>query len=382
MALTLNTNVASLQTQQYLNTNTINTQNALQQLSSGNRLNGPADYPADYAIAYKLGVKSASITTSVNNGNQALSMLQVAQGGITQIGGILTQLKQIATEAASSNTDSNDLSALQTQVSQLETEINNIAAGTQYGGVAVLAGGNTIGAGQFGATETGAGIDSMSFATAPAGNWTLTTTASATTGGGVTMTMSGTTSTGTTLTQTIYVAQPPTNTTEQVNFSQLGISMEVNSALTSVGAAGANFTVTAGTSSFQYQVGAENSSYAQINVNISNFGFGQAAGLNLSGGVATQGAAETFMTQIDAATSWLNGQAGSIGASQDEIQYQVANLQSMNTNTQSAESTIKDTDYAASMSNFSQSQVASQASVAMLAQANAIPQEILTLIKG
>jgi len=380
MALTLNTNVASLQTQQYLNTNTINTQNALQQLSSGNRLNGPADDPADYAIAYKLGVKSASITTSVNNGNQALSMLQVAQGGITQIGGILTQLKQIATEAASSNTDSNDLGALQTQVAQLETEINNIAAGTQYGGVAVLAGGNTIGAGQFGAAETTAGIDSISFATAPAGNWTLTTTTA--NGFGVTMTMAGTTSTGTTLTQTIYVAQPPANTTEQVNFSQLGISMEVNSALTGIAGTTANFTVTAGTSSFQYQVGAENSSYAQITVGISNFGFGQAAGLNLSGGVSTQGAAETFMTQIDAATSWLNGQAGSIGASQDEIQYQVANLQSMNTNTQSAESTIKDTDYAASMSNFSQAQVASQASVAMLAQANAIPQEILTLIKG
>ncbi len=378
MALTLNTNVAALQTQQYLNTNTINTQNALQQLSSGNRLNGPADDPADYAIAYKLGVKSASITTSVNNGNQALSMLQVAQGGITQIGGILTQLKQIATEAASSNTDSSDLGALQTQVSQLETEINNIAAGTQYGGVAVLAGGNTIGAGQFGAAETTAGIDNISFATAPAGNWTLTTTPGATTGGGVTMTMSDA---ALTLSQTIYVAQPPANTTQQVNFSQLGISMEVNSALTGLAAA-ANFTVSAGTSSFQYQVGAENSSYAQINVSINNFGFGQAAGLNLSGSVGTQGAAETFMTQIDTATTWLNGQAGSIGASQDEIQYQVANLQSMNTNTQSAASTIKDTDYAASMSKFSQSQVASQASVAMLAQANAIPQEILTLIKG
>jgi len=377
MALTLNTNVASLQTQQYLNTNTINTQNALQQLSSGNRLNGPADDPADYAIAYKLGVKSASITTSVNNGNQALSMLQVAQGGITQIGGILTQLKQIATEAASSNTDSSDLGALQTQVAQLETEINNIAAGTQYGGVAVLAGGNTVAG--FGATETTAGINTVSFATAPAGNWTLTTVASATTGGGVTMTMSDA---ALTLSQTIYVAQPPANTTQQVNFSQLGISMEVNSALTGVAGAATNFTVTAGTSSFQYQVGAENSSYAQINVSINNFGFGQAAGLNLSGAVSTQGAAETFMTQIDAATTWLNGQAGSIGASQDEIQYQVANLQSMNTNTQSAESTIKDTDYAASMSNFSQSQVASQASVAMLAQANAIPQEILTLIKG
>jgi len=80
MSLTLNTNVSALQTQQYLNINTTNTSTALQQLSSGNRLNSAADDPADYAIAYKLGVKSASLTTSINNGNQALSMLQVAQG--------------------------------------------------------------------------------------------------------------------------------------------------------------------------------------------------------------------------------------------------------------------------------------------------------------
>ena len=60
----------------------------------------------------------------------------------------------------------------------------------------------------------------------------------------------------------------------------------------------------------------------------------------------------------------------------------MANLQSMNTNTQSAESTIKDTDYAAAMSNFTQAQVAEQAGVAMLTQANALPQQILALIKG
>jgi len=377
MSLTLNTNVAALQTQQYLNTNTINTQNALQQLSSGNRLNGPADDPADYAIAYKLDIKSASISTSINNGNQALAMLQVAQGGIEQIGNILTQLKQISTEAASSNTDSNDLQALQTQVAQLETEINNIANGTQYGGVAVLAGGNTVAG--FGATETAAGISTINFNTAAAGNWTLTTVASATTGGGVTLTM---TDNALTLTQSVYVAQPAANTVANVSFSALGISMQVNSALTGVSGASANFTVTGGSSSFQYQVGAENQTYAQINVGINSFGFGNTSGLNLQGNVGSQGAAEAFMTQIDTATTWLTGQAGSIGASQNEIQYQVANLQSMNTNTESAASTVKDTDYAASMSNFSQAQVASQAAVAMLAQANAIPQEILTLIKG
>jgi flagellin len=374
MSLTLNTNVASLNTQQLLNINTTAESQALQQLSSGNRLNGPADDPADYAIAYKLGVKSASLTTSINNGNQALSMLQVAQGGIQQIGNILTQLKQIATEAASSNTDASDLPALQTQVTQLETEINNIATGTQYGGTQVLQGTNVF---TQTLAETQSGIDSVNVSSAAAGTYTLTMT-QASAGASVTMTM---TNLANTMTQTINIAVPTPGTEQTVNFSSFGISLQVNGALTTLAAT--NLVITTGTSNFSYQVGSENQSYAQIAVGIANFG--TSGGLALPGlglDVDTQAHAKTFMTTIDSATTWLNSQAGSIGASQNEITYQVSNLQSMNTNTQSAESTIKDTNYAAAMSNFTQAQIASQASVAMLTQANAIPQEILTLIRG
>lgn len=374
MSLTLNTNVASLQTQQYLSINTTNTSAALSQLSSGYRLNNASDDPAGYAIAYKLSVKAASIQTSVNNGNQGLAMLQVAQGGIQQIGNILVQLKQIATEAASSNTDSDNLPALQTQVAQLEVEINNIAAGTQYGGVAVLQGGNTM---TMSLTESQAGIVSFNVAAANAGAYSIGSTASA---GGVTLTL---TSADGTSSQDVFVAASsiPTNGgTTTVNFSQFGVSMQVNGALTGLTTEG--FTITAGSASFTYQVGAENQTYAQISVSIANFSYNNASGLNLTGDVSTQAGAQAFMTQIDAATTWLNGQAGSIGASQNEITYQVSNLQNMNTNTLSAASTIKDTDYAAAMSNFTKAQVATQAGVAMLSQANQLPQQILSLIKG
>ena len=371
MSLTLNTNVASLTTQQYLNVNTANANQALEQLSSGNRLNSPADDPAGYAIAYKLGVKSASLTTAVNNGNQALAMLQTAQGGIEQIGNILTQLKQIATEAASSNTDSGDLTALSTQVSQLETEINNIAANTQYGGVQLLQGANTTTENQ---AEQLAGIDSINASAAPVGSYALSMTAGT---GGVSITMSiGAT------TQTIFVTTTTMTpgTDQTVNFNNLGISLQVNSGLSAM-AATQTLAVAAGTSSFTYQVGSENAAVDQITVGIANFGTTGSV-LNLSGGVGSQTTAEAFMSTIDTAVGNLNIQAGSVGASQNEISYQVANLQSMNTNTQSAESTIKDTDYAAAMSNFTKAQVAEQAGVAMLTQANALPQQILALIKG
>jgi flagellin len=373
MSLTLNTNVASLQTQTYLNINTTNTSAALTQLSSGSRLANASDDPAGYAIAYKLSVKAASIQTSINNGNQGLAMLQVAQGGIQQIGNILTQLKQIATEAASSNTDSGNLPALQTQVGQLEIEINNIAAGTQYGGVALLQGSNTY---THTAAETTAGIESMNVAAAAATTtgvvYTLTVA-----DGGATKTLSMTN--GTT-TQTITMAAPSQGTIGSANFTAFGITLNVNAGLTTLAAQGV--TVTSGTSSFSYQVGAENQNYAKIAVSIANFNYNTTGGLALTGSVSTQALAQTFMDQIDAATTWLTSQAGSIGASQNEITYQVSNLQSMNTNTQAAQSTIKDTDYAAAMSNFTKAQVATQAGVAMLSQANQLPQQILSLIKG
>jgi flagellin len=379
MSLTLNTNVAALQTQQYLNINQASMSNSLQQLSSGNRLSSPADDPADYAIAFKLDVKSASLSTAINNGNQGLAMLQVAQGGIETIGNILTQMKQIATEAASSNTDTGDLAALQTQITQFETEINNIAQNTMYSGTQVLMGGNNY---SETAAQTAAGIDHFSVANAAAGAYSLTVTSTG--GAGVTLVMTNSTGTNS---QTLYVsAATLANDTaagvdSTVNFTNFGISLQVNGALTAVaGGATQTITVAQGSSSFQYQVGSENATVDQINVSIANFQ--TSGGLGIVGDVNTWSDAQAFMGTIDTATTWLNGQAGSIGASQDEIQYQVSNLQNMNTNTQSAASTIKDTDYASAMSNFTQAQVASQAGVAMLTQANSIPQEILTLIKG
>ena len=379
MSLTLNTNVAALQTQQYLNVNQTNMSNSLQQLSSGNRLSSPADDPADYAIAFKLDVKSASLSTAINNGNQGLAMLQVAQGGIETIGNILTQMKQIATEAASSNTDQSDLAALQTQISQFETEINNIAQNTMYSGTQVLMGGNNY---TETAAQTAAGIDHFNVANAAAGAYSLVVVGGG--AGGVTLTMTNSTGSNS---QQLYISagtlasDVASGVDSTVNFTNFGISLQVNGALTSV-AAGATQTITVatGSSSFQYQVGSENATVDQINVSIANFQ--TTGGLGIAGDVNTWADAQAFMSTIDTATTWLNQQAGSIGASQDEIQYQVSNLTNMNTNTQSAASTIKDTDYASAMSNFTQSQVAAQAGVAMLTQANSIPQEILTLIKG
>jgi flagellin len=142
--LTLNTNVSSLNTQYYLNKTSSTMSTSLTQLSSGLKINSSADDPAGYAIAYSLSVKAASLSTAINNGNQAVAMLQTAQSGMQEVADILTQLNQIATEAASSTTDSTNLGALDNQVTQLLGAINNIANNTKYGAVSLLTGSVTF----------------------------------------------------------------------------------------------------------------------------------------------------------------------------------------------------------------------------------------------
>ena len=369
MSLTLNTNVASLNTQNWLSVNTAGQAKATSQLSSGYQLNSAADDPAGYAISFTLGVKSAVLQTATNNANQATAMLQVAQGAMQQIGNILTQLKQIATEAASAN-DGSNLTSLDAERSALETQIDHINTSTQYSGSAVFGAGNT-----YATTSTAAtgvqGIDVSGFS-GPTGYEYALSYAS----GAVTMTEKTGAGVATGNSQTIAVTTPTGLNTATLNFSQFGINLTVNAAVAS--AAGTT-TVTRGGGNLTFQVGDASNAANQVSVSLGNVDH---TTLGLSGGISTATLAGTYMGAVDSAITALNTAESNVGNAQNQLGYQTANLQTMNQNTQAAESAIKDTDYAKSMSDFTKYQIATQAGVAMLAQANQIPQQIIALIKG
>ena len=158
MAFRVNTNVSSLNTQRWLGISGSAEAKSLERLSSGYKINKAADDAAGIAIATKLSVKSTSMTKSIDNGNQALAMLQTAEGGIDQISNILNRLKEIATQSASDNTT--DRTALNQERSNLEQEISKIAQNTKYGTTALLQGNKTIAS--YGASLTaGNGIQSI-----------------------------------------------------------------------------------------------------------------------------------------------------------------------------------------------------------------------------
>ena len=88
------------------------------------------------------------------------------------------------------------------------------------------------------------------------------------------------------------------------------------------------------------------------------------------------------MGKIDGAMNNLTAERGNLGASMNQISYHVANLNTMSENIKSSVSTIKDADFAAEMADFTKNQILQQSGVAMLAQANSIPQQVLSLLKG
>ena len=145
MAFRIATNTASVNTQRWLGIANAGQTKALERLSSGYKINSAKDDAAGIAIAAKLSVKAVAVSKSIDSGNQALAMLQTAEGGIDQISNILTRLKSIATQSASANTV--DRAALDVERGKLESQINNIAVNTRYGDKELLHGtGSTLGA--------------------------------------------------------------------------------------------------------------------------------------------------------------------------------------------------------------------------------------------
>lgn len=140
LAGSINTNVNALFALQALQ-NTANTTNTLeQQLSSGLAINGPQDNPAGYIAAQGFTTQLGGTTQAISNANQAISLLQTANGALTQQVNILQQISTTANQAANGLNSAQQLQSLQGVVSQLQTQITTIAQQSVFGGLNLLDG--------------------------------------------------------------------------------------------------------------------------------------------------------------------------------------------------------------------------------------------------
>ncbi|SFO87810.1 flagellin [Pseudomonas borbori] len=140
MALTVNTNIASLNTQRNLNGSSNALATTMQRLSTGSRINSAKDDAAGLQISNRMTSQINGLGVAVRNANDGISLAQTAEGALQQSTNILQRMRDLSLQSANGTNDATDRKALQKEVSTLQSELNRIADTTTFGGRKVLDG--------------------------------------------------------------------------------------------------------------------------------------------------------------------------------------------------------------------------------------------------
>ena len=443
MSLVLNTNLSSLVAQNSLTSSGSKLATALQQLSSGMRINTAADDAAGYAISQSMTSQINGINQASRNANDGVSLAQTASGALQEVVNDLQTMRDLAVQSLNATNSATDRADLDAQFQQLKSDIDSVATQTQFNGVNLLDGtfqgasfqvganaGQTITVSSIGSSKSSNIGQYYTSALSVAGTVktdsgsTINTVAgtagayssSATTGLGTDL---GTAVAGASVTLTVQV--DGTNyTTSAITLTGTSatdlksIAAAVNQAISPVG--GIVATVNSGGTGIQLGGTAANGSGHVVNFSVASAadasGAAVTAGANTvkdlgldssdivgsytaGGTVSTSSTAKTLsgldvksvdnanlvLVSIDTALQQLATTSAQLGAYQNRFQAAITGLTTNSTNLTSARSQIQDTDYAQATSQLSKAQILQQASTAMVAQANTIPQNILTLLQ-
>ncbi|MCP1290507.1 MULTISPECIES: flagellin N-terminal helical domain-containing protein [Chromobacterium] len=144
MAITVNTNIASLNAQRNLGSSNNSLQVSLQRLSSGLRVNSAKDDAAGLAISQTLTSAIRGNNQAIKNANDGISVGQTAEGALGQLANNMQRIREIAVQASNGSVSNTNRSQLQSEVDQLTQEISRIVQTTQFNGTSLLSGGSVL----------------------------------------------------------------------------------------------------------------------------------------------------------------------------------------------------------------------------------------------
>ena len=144
--LSINTNVGALTAAQHSYSVNKSMETSMERLASGKRVNGAADDAAGLGIATRINAEIQGLQQSIKNAADAQSLLNVAEGALSEVHTILLRMRELAVQSANDTVRDQDRDMLQTEVAQLELEIQRISDDTTWSGMTLLAGGFTTGA--------------------------------------------------------------------------------------------------------------------------------------------------------------------------------------------------------------------------------------------
>jgi flagellin len=140
MGLRINTNIASQEVQRNLRASSAEQETEFARLSSGKRITKSADDAAGLAISKKLDASTKGVKMATRNANNAISMVQVAEGGLNESTNILTRLRELSVQAGSDTVGDQERGFLNMEYQQLTQELDRIAVTTEFNGTSLLKG--------------------------------------------------------------------------------------------------------------------------------------------------------------------------------------------------------------------------------------------------
>jgi flagellin len=393
MALTVNTNVASLNTQRNLNTSANSLSSSLQKLSTGSRINSAKDDAAGLQIANRLTSQVNGLGVATKNANDGISLAQTAEGALQQSTNILQRMRDLSLQSANGSNSKSERDALNGEVTQLKKELDRISNTTTFGGRKLLDGSFGTASFQVGSAANeiiSVGIDEMS---AKSLKGTLFEAA----GGAASAPASGGASSGQITINTAAVDGAASGSvtidvkftgSETAEQAASKIAAAINDANVGIGA----FTDGADIS-YVSKAGASGDSKASAITSVTITG--TSSGASASGftevaadknrvsdiDISTSKGAQSAVLVIDDAIKMIDTQRADLGAIQNRFDNTIANLQNISENVSAAKGRIQDTDFAAETANMTKNQVLQQAGTAILAQANQLPQSVLSLLR-
>lgn len=425
-------NITAMNTHRMYTINNNAVSKSAEKLSSGYRINRAGDDAAGLAISEKMRSQIRGLNMASKNSQDAVSLIQTAEGALQEVHSMLQRMNELANQAATGTNETFDRQQIDAEFNQLKEEIDQIASTTSFNNMKLLDG--NLGAGKAGITNMQASIglalggansgitkvdgagDPAPLATAFISQWEGSSTNKVGTFGIAigTIGATGFTADGTGDTVRITFTDGATGAVEttDLNWSDVYTNNNATSAaadlangqtatldlsgvglgrITLVGegevadikstlngaALATTETANATGGALKIQVGANEGEQLEISVAAMN-----TAGLGIaSSSISDQTKAGQAITATQNAINIVSEQRATLGAMQNRLEHKIANLDNTSENLSAAESRIRDVDIAKEMTAFTKNNILSQAATAMLAQANAAPQGVLSLLQ-
>ena len=416
MAMTINTNVVSINAQRNLGLSGSTLGTSMQRLSSGLRVNSAKDDAAGLAIAERMNTQTRGLTVAARNANDGISLAQTAEGALGKVGDMLQRMRDLAVQSSNATNSKSDREALQAELSQLRGEVDRVAKTTTFNGSKLLEGSFTGGVFQVGANAgdnitvgalSDVRADKLGTSVYGSGEIVATDVTGATgmfgAGATASMTAADTTISITgagagAVAQTVTIKADANMTAEQA----LGKAVEaINSKTADTGVTAFIEKNAAGVNQIQFRATADKAGEVDTiaitysrGTDVTGVGGGTlvAAGAidDIAAGqekgidgidISTQSGAWEALQRIDKSIDQVSSARAQLGAIQTRFEKSIENIDIQNENITAARGRIIDADFASETANLSRSQILQQAGTAMVAQANQLPQQVLSLLK-